>query len=277
MKTKVGSQSDDPGRGRRFAIAIPSAIAITAVFVLFAHSQSDQPAPTERAPAMTVVFERRPPTPRPTPRPTPDPTPRPTPRTTPPPLPHITHAPVPQRVGKPIVHHAIGGAHAAARALPHLASPKAFAAPAAAGGSGIAIAAGSGSGTGSGNGIGSGDSGTGATVNADTAAPCGTDDLIPYEAPDHNGRITYEHIRATVTYPDGHTESAEFPYRWSYADPADDPWSPHNMNDPNFPTKVQMPPEGADETRFPEVIRYILDHTRRETGRTTLQECPGQR
>jgi len=277
MKTKVGSLSDDPGRARRFAIAIPSALVITAAFVVFAHSQNDDRMPAERTPVLTVVFERRLPTPRPTPRPTPKPTPRPSPRPTPPPLPKVTQAPVPQRVGKPVVHHAIGGAHAAQRALPQLAPPKTSAAPVAAGGSGTSIAAGIGAGSGSGNGTGAGDSGTGADVNVNASAPCGFDDLIPFEAPDRNGTITYEHIRATVTYPDGHTESAEFPYRWSYRDPSDDPWSPHNMNDPNFPTRVQMPPEGADESRFPEVIRYILDHTRRETGTTTLQECPKPR
>jgi hypothetical protein len=273
MKTKVGSLSDDPGRARRYAIAIPSAIAITAVFVVFATIQPREQTAAERTPALTVVFERRVPTPPPTPRPTPKPTPPPTP----PPLPKVTRAPVPQRVGTPIAHHTAGGAHAAQRATPHIAPPKTFALAAAAGGSGTSVVAGTGSGSGSGNGAGAGDSGTGADESVNATAPCGVPEFIPYEAPDRSGSITYEHIRATVMYPDGQKASAEFPYRWAYRDPADDPWSPRNMNDESFPTFVQQPPDGADESRFPEVIRYILDHTRRESGRTTLQECPGQR
>ena len=58
-----------------------------------------------------------------------------------------------------------------------------------------------------------------------------------------------------------------------YADPAEDPWSPRNMPDPNFITRVQLPPPGADVGRFPDTIRYILDHTRSD-GTTVLQECP---
>ena len=285
MKTKVGSLSDDPGRARRFAIAIPSAIAITAIFVLLAPPQRDLP-PAERTPSLTVVFERRLPTPAPTPRPTPSPLTRATPVPTAPPtlrpLPNAKQARVAQRIGKPIVHHQTsGGAHAAQRALPHAAAPRTFAAPAAAGGSGMSVAAGTGSETGSGNGTGAGagpdDAGTGADANVNAAAPCGFVDLVPFEKPDVNGAMVYEHIRATVTFPDAHTESAEFPYRWIYSDPTADPWSPRNMNDASFIVRVQMPPEGADESRFPETIRYILDHTRRETGTTTLQECPKPR
>jgi hypothetical protein len=36
---------------------------------------------------------------------------------------------------------------------------------------------------------------------------------------------------------------------------------------------VQPAPAGANERSFPEVIRYVLDHTR-DDGRTVLQECP---
>ena len=270
MKTKVGSLSDDPGRTRRFAVAIPCAIAITAVFVVLARCQPAERTIAEQAPALTVVLERAAPTPPPTPEPTPRPKPPPTP------VPRITLAPIPQRIGTPLVHRAIGGAHTARRAVPRIATAaKTFAAPLAAGGSGTAVAAGNGSGTGSGDALGAGDSGAGGEINAD--APCGFVDLIPFEAPDRNGSITYEHIRATVMFPDGHTESDEFPYRWSYPDSGVDPWSPQNMNDPNFVVRVQLPPDGANESRFPDVIRYILDHTRRETGTTTLQECPKPR
>ena len=112
------------------------------------------------------------------------------------------------------------------------------------------------------------------TVNADV--PCGSVDLIPIQSPDHNGALTFEHIRATVTFGDGHTQSEEFPYRWSYSDPNIDPWSPRNMPNPDFPAHVQLPPPGANTSRYPELIRYILDHTRSD-GTTILQECPRQR
>ncbi len=107
-------------------------------------------------------------------------------------------------------------------------------------------------------------------------APCGSVDLIPFEAPDHSGSTTFEHVRATVTFPDGHTQTEDFPYRWSYTDPGADPWSPRNLPNPNFPAHVQLPPPGADTSRFAEVIRYILNHTR-EDGTTILQECPRRR
>ena len=93
------------------------------------------------------------------------------------------------------------------------------------------------------------------------------------QSPDHAGPITYEHVRATVTFPDRHTQTDEFPYRWPYADPADDPWSARNMPNPNFVTRVELPPPGTNTSRYPDVIRYILDHTRSD-GTTVLQECP---
>jgi hypothetical protein len=48
------------------------------------------------------------------------------------------------------------------------------------------------------------------------------------------------------------------------------------MPDPNFTTHVQLPPPGTNTSRYPEVIRYILNHTR-DDGTTILQECPRQR
>jgi hypothetical protein len=124
-------------------------------------------------------------------------------------------------------------------------------------------------------GTGNGTGGTGSgQVNAD--APCGSVDLIPFEAPTHSGALTFEHVRATVTFPDGHSQSEEFPYPFGYADPDADPWSPRNMPNPDFVTRVQLPPPGANIGRYAEVIRYILDHTRSD-GTTILQECPRQR
>jgi hypothetical protein len=267
MKTKVGAQVfDDPAV--RFAIAIPSAIIITALCFALGRWQPAYRTFHEQAPNTTIVLEKALPTPPP---PTaPPPTPRPTPPPSPPPMPHVTLAPVPKRAAPRAVHHSGGG---------HVAPPHPQPAPPVviAGGTGGGAGTGEGSGEGAGNAGGSGN-GTGGTgsdaVNAD--APCGFVDLIPFQQPDHSGLITYEHVRATVSFPDGRTQEADFPYRWAYTDPADDPWSPRNLPNPNFVTRVQLPPPGTDTSRFSDLIRYILAHTRSD-GTTILQECPKQR
>ena len=187
-------------------------------------------------------------------------------------MPKASFAPVPQRAA-PRAVHASGGGHAAPVTRAKIAPPAVIVAGSGGGtgpGEGVGLGAGIGGG-GSGNGTGGNDSGS---VNAD--APCGSVDLIPFQLPDRAGAITYEHILATVTFPDGHKESAEFPYRWPYTDPGDDPWSPRNLPNTSFFTRVQLPPAGANTNRYPEVIRYILDHTRND-GTTVLQECPRQR
>ncbi len=267
MKTKVGAPAfDDPVR--RFAVAIPSAVVITVLCVALGRCQPAERSVAESAPPATVVLERRPPTPTPAP---PTPTPRPTPPPTLPPVPRVTLAPVPERAA-PRAVRASGGGHAAPKPHPQIVVPSVVVA-----GSGGGAGTGTGDGAGAGNagGSGNGTGGTGSgTVNAD--APCGSVDLIPVQSPDRAGALTYEHIRATVTFPDGHTQTEEFPYRWVYANPADDPWSTQNMSNANFITRVQQPPSGADVSRYPETIRYILNHTRSD-GTTILQECPQQR
>jgi hypothetical protein len=264
MKTKVGAPAfDDPVR--RFAVAVPSAIAITALCFALGRCQPADRSVAESTPPTTVVLERPAPTP-------PPPTPRPpTPPPTLPPVPRVTLAPVPQRAA-PRAVRASGGGHAAPKPHPQIVVPSVVVA-----GSGGGAGAGTGSGEGAGGASGSGNStgGTGSgIVNAD--APCGDVYFIPFQAPDHSGSVSYEHILATVTFSDGHKESAEFPYRWAYADPADDPWSSINMQNPNFPTRLHQPPPGTDVSRYSETIRYIIDHTRSD-GTTILQECPTQR
>jgi hypothetical protein len=266
MKTKVGSPGDDPERTRRFAIAIPTAIAITALLVGLERCQPPDRTVAEQTPATTIVIERAAPTPRPTPKPTAPPTL--------PPVVRVTIAPEPQRVAAAITHRSAGGAHTAQRAVPQISTARTFAAPNAGGGNGTSVAAGTGEGTGTGDSSGAGDTSGGSTVNAD--APCGHVDLIPFQNPDRRGSTVSEYVRATVSFPDGHTQSEEFPYRFVYTDPADDPWSAQNMRNDNFLTLVQLPPPSANPSRFPELIRYILNHTR-QNGRTVLQECPQQR
>jgi len=62
--------------------------------------------------------------------------------------------------------------------------------------------------------------------------------------------------------------------RWSYSDPNIDPWSPRNMPNPDFPAHVQLPPPGANTSRYPELIRYILT-TRAATARQYCKSVPG--
>jgi hypothetical protein len=258
MRTKVGSVAfaDDPGRARRFAIAVPLAIVLT--LLLVALGRWHQPARTpERVAVATVVLERAPPTPPPTPAPTP--------------LPRVTAAPVPQRAGP-----------AAVRAQTPARAPKAATAPKAPAPSSIAAAPGAGLGAAPGSGaadagdtgdVGAGTGGTGTdAVNAD--APCGYVDFIPEGPPSMRGSTSYETIRATVRFPDGHQESDDFPYPWIYPDAADtDPWSARNVRVANLTVHAQLPPSETDASRFSPVIRYILDHTRAD-GTTVLQECP---
>jgi hypothetical protein len=182
----------------------------------------------------------------------------------------VTLTPIPQRAA-PRAVHASGGGHVAPITPPHITQQQAV------------IVAGGGAGPGTGDGEGAGDAGgsgngTGGTGsgNVNTDAPCGKVELVPFQRPDHTGSTTFEYVQGTVTFPDGHKEIEEFPYRWSYTDPAADPWSPQNMPNANFVTHVQMPPPNANVSRFPELIRYILNHTR-EDGTTILQECPRQR
>jgi hypothetical protein len=234
---------------------------LTLLFFALGLLRPPQTAP-EQAPVTTIALERIPPAPRPTPTPTP------------PPVVRATFARLPQRAA-PRLARRPPGAHAAPRHAPEVSVPAVAAAPA---------GAGSGQSTGTQTGPGAGDAadtggGTGGTgndaVNADQ--PCGDVEFVPDEAPRYRGATAAETIRATVRFSDGHTESAEFPYPWIYPDAADtDPWSPHNVADPNFPARAQLPPPGTNTGRFPDLIRYILDHTRPD-GTTLLQDCPNPR
>jgi hypothetical protein len=267
MMTKVGSPDDDPGRTRRYAIAIPSAILITALCVLLGRSHAPDRTVADQPLEATVVLEKAPPTPPPTPKPKPKPTPAPVP------VAHVTLAPVTLRVAPVVAPHVLppGGAHAAPKLIALVTKPKTFALPNAGGSTGASAASGTGSGSGSGDAQGSGSSSSGDAVNAD--APCGVVDLVPYESPDHNGSAILEHVQATVTFPDGHKQTEPFPYRFVYPDADPDPWSARNVRNPNFVAVVLPPPPGANVSRYSELIRYILDHTL-QNGRTVLQECP---
>jgi hypothetical protein len=262
----------------RLIVAFALAIALHEI-VLGLFRFSRPPHATEApVPAQLVEIRIPPPTPRPrmTPRPTPRPTPVPP---TPPPYvtmpPHVTPAPVRQVAGRAAGHPAKrrgGGAHAAlakATAGPY-ANPKA-----AGEGTGTSSGRGNAPGAGGGNGgNGTGQSGNGnGGVNADT--PCGAVLLEP------NGELrvthgtSYEPIQAKVSFRDGHTETAMFPYKWVYPNAEQtDPWSETNLKRTDaYLIPLQTPPPGTDPATLPPLIQYILKHTKSD-GTTDLPDCP---
>ncbi len=114
-----------------------------------------------------------------------------------------------------------------------------------------------------------------AVTPAPGAAPCGLVDFAPAAAPRYVNGTAYERLRARVTFPDGHTESAVFPYPWVYPDgERTDPWSATNLRaGVSTPVALQMPPPGFDRSTLPPPLAYIVDHTD-ERGWTTLTSCP---
>jgi hypothetical protein len=104
-------------------------------------------------------------------------------------------------------------------------------------------------------------------------APCGFVEFIPAGRSRYVEGTALETIKATVSFTDGHRESAVFPYSWRYPNgEKTDPWSDTNLRRPDFAVTLQLPPPGADVNAFPPLIQYILKHTGPE-GYTDLQEC----
>ncbi|GAC1419497.1 MAG: hypothetical protein NVSMB5_11440 [Candidatus Velthaea sp.] len=269
---------------RRWVLALAGSIAINEIMIgLFGLPNEEKPEP---APSTTVVLLER----RPTPRPTVAPTPKPTPTPTPPPVirvpPHATPAPVPQTAARRT---------AGAKAATHggRPSPKRIAKPKSdihsrTAHTGLGIGggiAGTGSGVGIGAAAGGGDNGTGAGSGTDgngTGAvnankPCGVVTFNVKGAPKYSNGTAYENVNATVSFPDGHTETAFFPYKWVYPDgERTDPWSNTNLRDhpgDDFEIVAQTPPPGSDTSGFDPLVRYILSHTGPD-GRTNLGPCP---
>jgi hypothetical protein len=264
----------------RMIVAVALAIGSHEIALGLLHGP-DHTADTERdAVATRIVMEtpRPTPTPRRTPKPTPTPQPTqpptPQPRITPPP--HSTPAPVQQIAARAKGHparHRGGGAHKAIAKAP----TGTYADPHAAGagtGSGPGNGSGQAPGTGGGlGGTGSGNTGTGnGAVNANS--PCGFVDFKPTAAPRYSNGTAFEPVQATVSFPDGHTETARFPYVWPYPNGEQtDPWSDTNLKNPNFVTTLRFPPAGSDPSTFPPLIQYIIKHTD-QGGYTDLPPCP---
>jgi hypothetical protein len=264
-------------------VAVAVAIALHEVLLGFWHGPTRPDDREREAPTTKIVFETPRPTPTPHPTPKPTPTPRPTQQPTPPPRvtppPHVTPAPVQQVAGrakgKPAHRHGGGARKAIAKSkIGTYANPHASGA-----GTGTSSGHGSGNVAGVGGGLGgngSGDSGNGnGAVNANS--PCGFVDFRPHGAPRYSNGTATEVIRATVSFPDGHTETAEFPYPWVYPNGEQtDPWSDTNLKKGDFEIALQLPPPGSNAGSFPPLIQYILKHTN-GAGTTDLPPCPKSR
>ena len=79
-------------------------------------------------------------------------------------------------------------------------------------------------------------------------------------------------VQMTVHFPDRHTESLLLDYAWYYSNAATNPWSPQNVDDPNFPTKFQAPPP-AKRAGEGALVQYVIAHSTAD-GRTLLKDCP---
>lgn len=113
------------------------------------------------------------------------------------------------------------------------------------------------------------------SAGAQTAAgaPCGFATFLPVGPPYFASGTAYEKIRARLTFPDGHTESAVFPYPWIYPDGEQtDPWSSTNLRRSNFPVTLQFPPAGFDRSLLEPLLAFLIAHSNK-LGYTDLKEC----
>jgi hypothetical protein len=263
----------DSRRTRRWLLSFALAIALNAL-VLFLL----RPLPAahdENAVATLVTIEHPLPTPRPTPTPTPPPVLHVPPHATPAPHPQVA---APRLAGPRAPRH--GGSPArhirpAPHASVHIASENGHAAGVAGTGSGSGVGAAPDGGGADGTGTldGPGGNGTG-NVNANT--PCGGVTFNVRGAPRLDRGTMYERVTATVSFPDGHRESAEFPYEWAYPNGEQtDPWSSTNLrlHPDDFRIPAQIPSPGTDESGYPPLIQYILTHTL-PNGNTQFLPCP---
>lgn len=278
-RAKVITLDDDTRDAQRKRWIIALALALALNEVLIGYFLMPKPEKTqETQTAQLVIIDR----------PTPTPKPKPTPKPTPPPVKVLPiHAKVAlvaqtaarRAAGLKAPTHGGSPRHARA-AAPNLDVYKRLAAGGLGRGHGIAgTGAGGGAGAQSGggdggNGTGSGTAGDGTgAINATT--PCGQVTFNIKGAPRYDNHTAYENVNATVSYPDGHTATAFFPYKWVYPDgERTDPWSNTNLKNPDFEIPAQLPPADMDPSTFDPIITYILKHTSKD-GITNLVPCPG--
>jgi hypothetical protein len=83
----------------------------------------------------------------------------------------------------------------------------------------------------------------------------------------------YVDIRMSVHFADGSQQSMVLDYPWYYASENANPWSAHNIKDPNFPTRFQPPP-AAKLSDEPQLVQYVAQHSTAD-GMTLLRDCQG--
>ena len=102
---------------------------------------------------------------------------------------------------------------------------------------------------------------------------CGPVWFVPF-APTHVDGGTYsEQVRAFMRTTKGDTVGAAFPYPWIYPNGSRaDPWSAENLKRPDLPVLLQKPPQDADVSKYPPMIRYILEMSD-AVGYTRVPDC----
>ncbi len=262
---------------RRWILAFAISIAVNEIFIGLLHRNG--PTFDEHVePTVVTLIER---TPAPTPPPTPKPTPPPVVRA----VPHATLAPHPQ-VAAPKAKapkEKTRGGSVSRHANP---TPDVFAELAHSGLGHERGVSGTGTGTGTGTGNGGGLNGTGTgtggngTGESDANAPCNAVYFRPIGLTEEDGTTYRETMTVTVTFPDGDFQDAVFPYKWVYPDgERTDPWSQSNLRlhgKETLKVVAQLPPPNADVSKYPQLIQYILLHTRPD-GTTRLPPCPERR
>ena len=127
-------------------------------------------------------------------------------------------------------------------------------------------------------GIGPGGNGTGESGNGNGTGgaplahePCGYVEFQPTSSAlidNDTGRI-WEHMSATVHFPDGSSQTVTLDYPFYFPNRASDPYFPENKN---LPALFQQPPP-SQRAGEPALVQYIMQHSDLQ-GFTKLRDCP---
>jgi len=252
-----------------FAIAIAFIELVAAIVPMRTGMRNTAEEPERLTIARIVRIEHRP-----TPTPKPTPIPKPVRRIVIAPR-HVVTTVNPGNVGRKTTVHRPAQAHAIAKTQYHL-QPR-YHVVTGAQGAGENKTSKNLTGGGAGNtGAGSGSGGTGNGLGGPPASdePCGYVEFVPSGVDNDHGVTVYT-MRMTVHFPDHHAETVVLDWSWRYANPAEDPWSDQNVNNPAFEKGVsmQMPP-ASDIPNEPALVQYVIQHSR-ANGTTRLKDCPG--